>query len=121
VIDAALAQVATCVDAAALDDLRVHWLGRKGVLTEQLKSLGLAAAERPAAGARINEAKTPAGGSRAAARGPRAPAIDAQPRRPHRCVVAGRGEPRPIRHPRATAHRGTVRLAGSLSPEAEIR
>ena len=36
----------------------MHWLGRKGVLTEQLKSLGaLKAAERPAAGARINEAK----------------------------------------------------------------
>jgi len=36
----------------------VHWLGKKGALTEQLKSLGaLAAADRPAAGARINAAK----------------------------------------------------------------
>jgi phenylalanyl-tRNA synthetase alpha chain len=36
----------------------VHWLGKKGLLTEQLKSLGaLSAAERPAAGARINAAK----------------------------------------------------------------
>jgi phenylalanyl-tRNA synthetase alpha chain len=36
----------------------VHWLGKKGVLTEQLKALGaLPAAERPAAGQRINEAK----------------------------------------------------------------
>ena len=42
----------------ALDEVRVRWLGKKGLLTEQLKSLGaLPAAERPAAGARINAAK----------------------------------------------------------------
>jgi phenylalanyl-tRNA synthetase alpha chain len=57
-IDAALAQLDGCASLPALDELRVHWLGRKGVLTEQLKSLGtLSAAERPAAGALINEAK----------------------------------------------------------------
>ncbi|MGE3665289.1 MAG: phenylalanine--tRNA ligase subunit alpha, partial [Steroidobacteraceae bacterium] len=45
-------------DATSLDAARVHWLGKKGVLTEQLKALGaLPAAERPAAGQRINEAK----------------------------------------------------------------
>jgi phenylalanyl-tRNA synthetase alpha chain len=54
----AQAQVRACASLAALDELRVHWLGRKGVLTEQLKGLGaLNPAERPAAGARINEAK----------------------------------------------------------------
>jgi phenylalanyl-tRNA synthetase alpha chain len=54
----ALAAVAASADLAALDEARVHWLGKKGVLTEQLKVLGaLPAAERPAAGARINEAK----------------------------------------------------------------
>ena len=54
----ALAEVAACGDLAALDDVRVRWLGKKGMLTEQLKALGgLSAAERPAAGARINEAK----------------------------------------------------------------
>lgn len=54
----ALAQVAACADLAALDAVRVHWLGKKGALTEQLKSLGaLPAAERPAAGQRINDAK----------------------------------------------------------------
>jgi phenylalanyl-tRNA synthetase alpha chain len=54
----ALAEVAACGDLAALEDVRVRWLGKKGSLTEQLKALGsLAAAERPAAGARINEAK----------------------------------------------------------------
>ncbi len=55
----ALAQVDACASVAALDELRVHWLGKKGVLTEQLKSLGtLPAAERPAAGGRINELKS---------------------------------------------------------------
>jgi phenylalanyl-tRNA synthetase alpha chain len=54
----ALAEVAACGDLAALEDVRVRWLGKKGSLTEQLKALGsLSAAERPAAGARINEAK----------------------------------------------------------------
>ncbi|HKF97291.1 MAG TPA: phenylalanine--tRNA ligase subunit alpha [Steroidobacteraceae bacterium] len=54
----ALAEVAACGDLAALDDARVRWLGKKGALTEQLKALGtLPAAERPAAGARINAAK----------------------------------------------------------------
>jgi phenylalanyl-tRNA synthetase alpha chain len=54
----ALAAVAASADLAALDEARVHWLGKKGVLTEQLKALGaLPAAARPAAGARINEAK----------------------------------------------------------------
>jgi phenylalanyl-tRNA synthetase alpha chain len=54
----ALAAVAACGDLAALEDVRVRWLGKKGALTEQLKALGaVPAAERPTAGARINEAK----------------------------------------------------------------
>ena len=54
----ALAEVAQCANLPALEEARVHWLGRKGVLTEQLKALGaLPATERPAAGARINEVK----------------------------------------------------------------
>jgi phenylalanyl-tRNA synthetase alpha chain len=54
----ALAAVVACSDLAALDQVRVHWLGKKGLITEQLKALGtLPAAARPAAGARINEAK----------------------------------------------------------------
>ena len=41
-----------------VDDLRVHYLGRKGVVTALLKQLGtLPKEERPAAGKRINEAK----------------------------------------------------------------
>jgi phenylalanyl-tRNA synthetase alpha chain len=54
----ALGEVAGSGDLAALDDVRVRWLGKSGVLTAQLKSLGaLPAAERPAAGQRINEVK----------------------------------------------------------------
>jgi phenylalanyl-tRNA synthetase alpha chain len=54
----ALSEIAQCGELATLDEVRVRWLGKKGTLTEQLKALGgLTAAERPAAGARINKAK----------------------------------------------------------------
>ena len=54
----ALAQVGASASLGALEELRVHWLGRKGLLTEQLKALSqLPAAERPAAGARVDAAK----------------------------------------------------------------
>ena len=61
-IDALLDQGLTAVEAAAaldeLDALRVQYLGRKGILTVQLKELGqLPAADRPAAGQAINAAK----------------------------------------------------------------
>jgi phenylalanyl-tRNA synthetase alpha chain len=54
----ALADAAASRDISALEDVRVRLLGKKGVLTEQLKGLGkLPVAERPAAGQKINEAK----------------------------------------------------------------
>jgi len=54
----ALEEIAACADPGALEETRVRWLGKKGTFTEQLKALGtIAASERPAAGARINEAK----------------------------------------------------------------
>ncbi|WP_409525478.1 phenylalanine--tRNA ligase subunit alpha [Nitrincola sp. MINF-07-Sa-05] len=50
--------VANTDSVKALDDVRVQYLGKKGELTQLLKGLGqLSAEERPAAGARINEAK----------------------------------------------------------------
>ncbi|MCO4837027.1 MAG: phenylalanine--tRNA ligase subunit alpha [Oceanospirillaceae bacterium] len=53
-----LTAVAQAADETALDQVRVQYLGKKGELTQQLKSLGqLSAQERPAAGAKINEAK----------------------------------------------------------------
>ncbi|TMH62489.1 MAG: phenylalanine--tRNA ligase subunit alpha [Betaproteobacteria bacterium] len=58
IVAAALAEFAGCEDAAALENSKARYLGKTGRLTELLKSLGgLPAAERPAAGARINEAK----------------------------------------------------------------
>jgi phenylalanyl-tRNA synthetase alpha chain len=55
----ALAQIRAAGSLPALEEIRVQLLGRKGALTEQLKGLGaLPAAERPAAGARINAAKS---------------------------------------------------------------
>ena len=57
-VERALADVDASADLAALDDVRVRILGKKGLLTEQLKGLGaLPGPERPAAGQKINEAK----------------------------------------------------------------
>ena len=54
----ALNEVVATDDLAQLDEVRVRWLGKKGLLTEPLKALGnLPAAERPAAGQLINVAK----------------------------------------------------------------
>ena len=45
-------------NAAALEQVKARYLGKSGALTEQLKLLGkLTPGERPAAGARINDAK----------------------------------------------------------------
>jgi phenylalanyl-tRNA synthetase alpha chain len=45
-------------DLKALDEIRVHYLGKKGVLTQQLKQLGkLPPEQRPEAGQAINVAK----------------------------------------------------------------
>jgi phenylalanyl-tRNA synthetase alpha chain len=55
---AALAAVKVASDLPALDQVRVQYLGKKGELTQLLKSLGkLSNEERPAAGAAINAAK----------------------------------------------------------------
>ncbi len=51
--------IATATDLAALEQVRVQLLGKKGEVTALLKALGkLPAAERPAAGVEINRAKT---------------------------------------------------------------
>ncbi|MGK0499756.1 MAG: phenylalanyl-tRNA synthetase alpha chain [Oceanicoccus sp.] len=50
--------IASAEDTAALDQVRVDYLGKKGSITGLLKSLGkLSAEERPAAGAEINKVK----------------------------------------------------------------
>lgn len=54
----ATAAVEAATEIKALEDVRVSYLGKKGELTALLKGLGkLSAEERPAAGAKINEAK----------------------------------------------------------------
>jgi phenylalanyl-tRNA synthetase alpha chain len=58
IVEEASSAAQSAADLKALDTVRVHYLGKKGVLTEQLKTLGqLSAEERPAAGQKINLAK----------------------------------------------------------------
>jgi len=57
-VQAGRAAIANAQELAALDALRVEYLGKKGRLTEQLKALGqLRPEDRPKAGQAINEAK----------------------------------------------------------------
>jgi len=54
----ATAAIESAADSAALEKLRVEWLGKKGRVTDLMKSLGqLAADERPKVGAEINAVK----------------------------------------------------------------
>ncbi|QNF18397.1 phenylalanine--tRNA ligase subunit alpha [Aeromonas jandaei] len=58
VVGQARAEIEGVSDIAALDEIRVKYLGKKGFFTEQMKGLGaLSVEERPAAGAVINQAK----------------------------------------------------------------
>ena len=53
-----LQQIQASQDLATLDDLRVHLLGKSGLVTQQLKTLGaLSPEERKAKGAEINALK----------------------------------------------------------------
>jgi phenylalanyl-tRNA synthetase alpha chain len=57
-VENALAAFGKIDDADALEQTKARYLGKSGLLTEQLKGLGkLPAAEKPAMGARINAAK----------------------------------------------------------------
>lgn len=57
-LNEALEAIQGSSDESSLDALRVQYLGKKGTLTAQLKTLGqLAPEERPAAGEKINAAK----------------------------------------------------------------
>ena len=57
-VEAAASDIDAAPDLAALDSVRVAYLGKKGELTLRLKSLSqLPAAERPSAGQAINAAK----------------------------------------------------------------
>ena len=70
IVASALADFAACNDPAALENAKAKYLGKAGALTGLLKSLGqLPAAERPAAGARINDTKVKLEAALAARRG----------------------------------------------------
>ena len=57
IVSQARDELRAAADAVALDEVRVRYLGKQGLLTQQRKQLGkLPAAERPEAGRRINEA-----------------------------------------------------------------
>ena len=57
-VNEAEGRIADSGDLAALDELRVHYLGRKGRITRMLRGLGsMPAEERPAAGQALNRAK----------------------------------------------------------------
>jgi len=58
IIKEAETEIASATDERSLDEVRVQFLGKKGKLTQLLKTLGkLTPEERPAAGAEINKAK----------------------------------------------------------------
>jgi len=58
-VDAARVEIGGCASIDDLEQVRVRLLGKKGVITEQLKSLGAMDPEaKKAAGARINAAKS---------------------------------------------------------------
>ena len=57
-VQRAKSEIDSAATLAALDAVRVAWLGKKGALTERLKQLSsLPQAQRPAAGQQINKAK----------------------------------------------------------------
>jgi len=57
-VQQAESEIGSASDLAALDAVRVTYLGKKGALTARMKELGkLSAEERPAAGQEINKAK----------------------------------------------------------------
>lgn len=58
ILEEAQQRVAASAELRDLDDVRVHYLGKKGLITEQLKQLGkLPAEDRREAGQSINKAK----------------------------------------------------------------
>jgi phenylalanyl-tRNA synthetase alpha chain len=57
-VESAESEIANASAVDAVESLRVHYLGKKGVVTEQLKRLGtLPPEQRPAFGKDVNEAK----------------------------------------------------------------
>ncbi|WP_280541727.1 phenylalanine--tRNA ligase subunit alpha [Chromohalobacter sp. 11-W] len=98
----ARAAIERAQDVQALDEVRVHFLGKKGEITALLKGLGqLPPEERPKAGERINEAKQTLSGELEARKQTLKDAeLDARLARERIDVtLPGRGEPTGGLHP----------------------
>ncbi|WP_040243458.1 phenylalanine--tRNA ligase subunit alpha [Chromohalobacter japonicus] len=98
----ARAAIESAQDVQALDEVRVHFLGKKGEITALLKGLGqLPPEERPKAGERINEAKQTLSGELEARKQKLKDAeLDARLARERIDVtLPGRGEPTGGLHP----------------------
>ena len=84
ILSEALAAFAAVDDPDALERVKARFLGKTGALTELLKGLGkLPAAERPAAGSRINDAKQKLEAALAASLDPSRVSTDARIRLRH--------------------------------------
>ncbi|MGH8558417.1 MAG: phenylalanine--tRNA ligase subunit alpha, partial [Methylococcales bacterium] len=58
ILAAANAQLAVACDLRELDNIRVRYLGKKGIFTDRMKALAeLSPEQRPVAGQKINEAR----------------------------------------------------------------
>ncbi|MEO8347052.1 MAG: phenylalanine--tRNA ligase subunit alpha [Betaproteobacteria bacterium] len=117
ILSLARAEFDGCVDPAALENAKAKYLGKAGALTELLKGLGkLSAAERPAAGAAINEAKQALEGALEARRSALAEARLAQQLASDTLDVSlpGRGRGRGGLHPLTRAQERVERLFRSL-------
>ncbi len=101
-VERAQADIGRSDTLAALDAVRVAFLGKKGELTEQLKGLGkLSAAERPTAGQAINAAKQAVQDALEARKAVLEDAALAEQLRAEAVDVTlpGRGQPGGSRHP----------------------
>jgi phenylalanyl-tRNA synthetase alpha chain len=109
------AAVGAAADLAALDAVRVQYLGKKGLFTAQLREVGkLPAAEIPAAGKAINEAKA----ALAAVLDAKRAAFEAQRLEAQLAAEAldvtlpGRGEPPGQLHPVTRTLRRMIEILG---------
>ena len=119
-LESALKKVGAVTERAALESLRVAYLGKKGSLTELLKELGkLPPAERPAFGNIINQAKQTLSDALQARRDAlEADAIAAQAAERIDVTLPGRGQARGRFHPVTLAMRRIEALFAQIGFES---
>jgi len=120
-IQEALSQVADSGDLRSLEDLRVHYLGKKGEITALLKSLGgLPAEERKPFGQAVNEARDQLSTAITARTSELESVAMEQQLLEERLDVTlpGRGEPPGGLHPVTLAMERAIRIFGQLGFDA---